>query len=62
MPFDLLSNQDYVSVAGMRDIQRVKAATTAAPEGAEALCCLQGGTTEGIIRSNPVLFHPNFVN
>jgi len=43
---------------GMRDIQRVKAATTAAPEGAEALCCLQGGTTEGIIRSNPVLFHP----
>jgi len=32
---------------GMRDIQRVKAATTAAPEGAEALCRLQGGTIEG---------------
>ena len=46
----------------MRDIQRVKAATTAAPEGAEALCRLQGGTIEGIILFNPVLFHPHFVN
>ena len=33
----------------MKDIQRIKAATTAVVEGAEALCHPQGGATNGII-------------
>jgi len=37
------------SMKGTKDIQRIKAATTAVAEGAEVLCHPQGGATNGII-------------
>ena len=42
-------HQDYMLVAGMKDTHCIKAATTAAVEGAEVLCHPLGGTIEGII-------------